>query len=315
MPSPADAAWYDTNWQLRKSIIIDRTQVVGTQTDFPVLISITDADLAAAARADGFDIVFTDDDETTKLDHEIERYVNGTGELVAWVKIPSISAAADKTIYLYYRYPAAADQQNASGVWSNGYEAVYHLNDHLLDSTINVRNATNNGSSNIVGQVANGQDFTPIDDLRLGSWSVGGSALTLQAWARFDDFDQDDPRVVSKGTADQEQDHVFMLSLSGAGMNHLRMRVKTGTSDISGSTTLVATSSPLTVNTWYHVGGTYDGADMRLFRNGTQVANAAKTGSLRLNGWRSGPETIRTTPRTPVGPRWTASSMNSASLR
>ena len=91
--SPADAAWYDTNWQFRKSIIIDRTQVIGTQTDFPVLISITDADLAAAARADGFDILFTDDDGAAKLDHEIERYVSATGELVAWVKVPSISAA------------------------------------------------------------------------------------------------------------------------------------------------------------------------------------------------------------------------------
>ena len=119
--SPAEADWYDTNWQFRKSIIIDGTQVVGTQTDFPVLISITDADLAAAARADGFDILFTDDDGAAKLDHEIERYVSATGELVAWVKVPSISAAADKTIYMYYGYPAAADQQNVPGVWSNGY--------------------------------------------------------------------------------------------------------------------------------------------------------------------------------------------------
>ena len=101
---------------------------------------------------------------------------------------------------MYYGYPAAADQQNVPGVWSNGYEAVYHLNDDFLDSTINVRNATNNGSIDIVGQVADGQDFTPIDDLRLGSWSVSGSALTMQAWARFDDFNQDDPRVVSKAT-------------------------------------------------------------------------------------------------------------------
>ena len=58
----------------RKAITIDADQVDATLTNFPVLIDTTDTDLAAGARSDGFDILFTDDTGTAKLDHEIESY-------------------------------------------------------------------------------------------------------------------------------------------------------------------------------------------------------------------------------------------------
>ena len=44
--------WYDANWLYRKAITIDSTQVDATLTNFPVLIDITDTDLAADARSD-----------------------------------------------------------------------------------------------------------------------------------------------------------------------------------------------------------------------------------------------------------------------
>jgi hypothetical protein len=287
-PSMVQAAWYDANWLYRKAVTIDGSQVAGgPHNDFPVLISITDTDLSAA-RADGWDLLFTDSDGTTKLDHEVESFDNGTGTLVAWVRIPApgLTFGSDKVIYLYYDYATVpTDQQNAPGVWSNGYEAVYHLHSNFFDSTANSRNATNNSSANIAGQVADGQDFTPVSDLQLGAWSVSGTQLTMQAWARFDDFNQDDPRVVSKATTGSAQDHVFMLGLSGSGEQYLRMRIKTGTLDASGTTTLADTANPLTINTWYLVAGTYDGSNMQLLRNGSSVISTPKTGNLRLNSW------------------------------
>src|SRR3972149_700500 len=131
----AGEGWY-SSWQLRKTITIDATKVSsGPHTNFPVLINLaSDASLAANAQADGDDILFTSSDGTTKLSHEIEKYGSSTGELVAWVKVPSLSSSSNTPLYMYYGNDAAASQQDATGVWSSGYEAVYHLNGNFLDS-------------------------------------------------------------------------------------------------------------------------------------------------------------------------------------
>ena len=74
----------------RKQITIDFNQVVGAanHTDFPVLVSLVDPDLRTTPsgrveNANGFDIVFTAADGTTRLDFDIETYDGSTGTLVA----------------------------------------------------------------------------------------------------------------------------------------------------------------------------------------------------------------------------------------
>src|SRR5574341_919689 len=85
-------SWYGT-WTYRKRITIDRTKVAGAAalSSFPVLYSVTDANLRTVANGggvgknDGTDILFTAADGATKLNHEIELYNPSTGQLVAWV--------------------------------------------------------------------------------------------------------------------------------------------------------------------------------------------------------------------------------------
>ena len=86
--------WYNDDWKYRKKITIDNTKVDATLSDFPVLVSLTtDSELSNNARSDGFDILFTSSDGTSKLKHEIEKYTTGTGLIVAWVKVPSLSSS------------------------------------------------------------------------------------------------------------------------------------------------------------------------------------------------------------------------------
>ena len=94
------AGWYDTNWQYRKEITIDSTKVDANLTDFPMLFDRIDPDLQSKSQSNGDDILFTSDNGTTKLDHEIESYDNSTGHLVAWVRIPSLSSLTDMVIYI-----------------------------------------------------------------------------------------------------------------------------------------------------------------------------------------------------------------------
>jgi hypothetical protein len=138
----ANANWYSGNWPYRKMITIDHTKVSNTtQTNFPVLVSITDSNLATFAQSNGGDIVFTSADGTTKLSHEIESYTSATGALIAWVQVPSLSASVDTQIYIYYGNRTAINQQNVSGTWDSNYLLVQHLKESaacpvsFMDST------------------------------------------------------------------------------------------------------------------------------------------------------------------------------------
>jgi len=120
--------WYNPGWVYRKSITVNPGQVPSTQANFPVLVNLpADAGLAAHARADGFDILFTTNDGMTKIPYEREKYTNSTGALVAWVNVPSVTNGT--VIYMYYGNPSSTDQAQPTNVWTNGYSGVYHLDE------------------------------------------------------------------------------------------------------------------------------------------------------------------------------------------
>jgi hypothetical protein len=70
------------SFSYRKKITINNDQVDSSCSsdfsNFPVLINITDDDLADEVRSDGYDIIFRASDGTTQLDHEIESYSSGS---------------------------------------------------------------------------------------------------------------------------------------------------------------------------------------------------------------------------------------------
>ena len=75
------SAWWNDDWLYRKQLTINSSEVTADLVNFPILVSITDGDLARKAQSDGDDIVFTLSPEATKLDHEIESFDFSTGEL------------------------------------------------------------------------------------------------------------------------------------------------------------------------------------------------------------------------------------------
>jgi hypothetical protein len=264
------------DWLYRKKITINSSQVVEDLYDFPALINITDFDLRDRARPDGYDIFFTELDGTTKLDHEVERYNGSSGEMVAWVKIPSLSSSSDKTIYMYYgNLVRSTPMENPAAVWDANYSAVWHLNDDLLDSTSNGHHGTNFGSEDIRSLIANGQDFEnddSTDKIDVGNWNIEGQELTIQAWVKFESF-ASDGRIISKAEGLSDSDHTWMLSERN---DTIRLRVRT-----SSTVTLEATGGGLSTSPWYFAVGTYDGTSMRLRIDKTEVGSVAQTGNIQ----------------------------------
>lgn len=122
------APWYNEEWLYRKEIIIDHTKVAGDQTNFPVVIDLTDPSLTTKAQPDGDDFLFTDA-KGDKLSHEIELYDSTTGHLVVWVKVPYLSSTVDTKIYLYYGNSKCGNQQDPTAVWDTNNVLVLHLDE------------------------------------------------------------------------------------------------------------------------------------------------------------------------------------------
>ena len=109
-----------------KTITINTGQVPSTQTNFPLLVSLSgDADLMSHAQSDGSDIYFTDESGNSQYDYEIENYDGTAGTLVAWVNVPSLSDGT--SLKIWYGGSGGASN-NPNSVWDSHFKGVWHMN-------------------------------------------------------------------------------------------------------------------------------------------------------------------------------------------
>jgi len=120
--------------KFRKKITVDHTKVLNVnQSNFPVLISVTDPALKSlsngghVSQENGEDICFTLSDGKTNLSHEIILYNPETGQLKAWVRIPSLSSGIDTDFYMCYGSPEYVLKKETDDVWDFHYKVVEHL--------------------------------------------------------------------------------------------------------------------------------------------------------------------------------------------
>jgi biopolymer transport protein ExbB len=175
-------AWWDNDWGCRKKITIsgtDATGVQGAHTDFPILFNTTDPNFGAGAQASGNDLAFVDSDDTSQLKHEVERWVNGTGEFIAWVKVPSLPDAG-KDIYIYYCNDSVGAQEDPTNVWDSNFKGVWHM-DTNVDSTTGPVTCTNNGVSFTSVKIGNG---TTHDHAGSGDYFDCGAERRVSRWRR-----------------------------------------------------------------------------------------------------------------------------------
>ncbi|MBP6858197.1 MAG: DUF2341 domain-containing protein, partial [Candidatus Pacebacteria bacterium] len=170
-----------------RAINIDYTKVPNTdQTDFPILVQGTYSYLKTVANggkvqnANGYDIGFySDSGLTTPLKFEINKWSATTGELIAWIKIPTLSHTTNTTIYMAYGNPSiTTDQSDPAGVWTNNYLSVWHLGDgttlNLADSTSNNNTLVNGNSTPATpGKFYGGADFVGANS----NYLYGGSTI------------------------------------------------------------------------------------------------------------------------------------------
>ncbi len=188
-------------------------------TSFPVLVRITDSDLKSVANGgkvesnNGYDIVFTASDRSTLLPFQLEKYDAISGSLVAWVRIPALSATINTDFYVFFGNSSVAVNLGSKSTWDANYRAVYHLHSDLLDGSNNAANLANSttATTNLSpGLAADGQRLSTSSYLQktaaTGLQLTGD--LTLEAWVNLNSL-----------LSGSNENIVLSSSSSGSGSN------------------------------------------------------------------------------------------------
>lgn len=259
-PKDVKAGWYDDAWQYRKLLTVDHNDVSGSTdfANFPIMVARTDTDLRDKAQTDADDVIFVGIDNK-KLDHEIESYNSGTGEIVAWVKIPTLYATQATTFYMYYGNPSAVNSENAAGVWKD-YSAVWHLSESSgtrSDSSPNGNNLTDNNTvTSNPGKAGTAAQFTRANNEYLSitettSLSVADQDFMVSGWVYLDT----EPTFTGFGEQ-SASGNIAWIAQRDAANDTLSFSVS---NDGSSLTTQACTGfGTITTATWYYFIGWHD---------------------------------------------------------
>lgn len=291
-------------YEYYKKITIDNTKVLGSSnhSSYPMLFKTTDNWLKTVANggnlrnANGYDLVFKDGPQGSILSHEIQRYNAATGEMICWVKIPTLKYNEDTNIYAVYgNSEISTSQENISDVWSNNYQGVWHLKEsgngtasEFKDSTGSYDGTGGDGDSGETPTRAEGnigycQSFDGNDFITMGN-VLGkdyGDSFTYSNWIKTTDTSC---QIMGKGNWGNDTGVWFWIQNDGALSLYLVSIFLIFTYE-----KIKDSSAAVNDNNWNLVTVTYNGnsnpSGMNLYLNGDLMGvggttNDATTGSV-----------------------------------
>jgi hypothetical protein len=277
---------FSFGWQYRKQITINHTQVTGDLQEFPILLSATDADLIKA-RTNGEDLLFMNNvGVASKLYHDIDVFDESTGQLVAWVKIPSLSSTTDTIIYLYYGNPASLSMTYPEKVWEGKYNAVYHLSgeptEPVHDSTGNTNTGVAQGtmtSSDLVeGKLGTAYSFDGTDDfISFADFTNGLQKGACSAWVQTT---ADDAMMVwAEGASSSTKPYIALGKAAGGELSFAR--------DVYGTNSNFQGRKDVGMNdgVWHYIVWSSTGSLNRFFFDGSEITMTWQDGQNPNGIW------------------------------
>ena len=273
-------AWLSSDWAYRREITIDNTSNSNDLTDYQVKITLDNTNFDFShANSDGSDIRFTDDDGSTLLYHWIEKWDSTNEEAIVWVKVSSIPGSSAKTIYMYYGNPSASDASDVSNTFIreiDGLVGSWHFDEgsgttacdtsgNDNDGTINGATWVNDGKFGKALSFDGADDYVEVKDS--DSLDIT-NAITIMAWVKLDSLDKEQ-QIVRKSRDDTGEAYEIFINDTN--------RVFFGIRDSSGTEEYVYPTDTLTTGTWYHIVGTYDKQNLKLYLNGNEIGSEPST--------------------------------------
>ncbi|MFP4468599.1 MAG: DUF2341 domain-containing protein [Bacteroidales bacterium] len=252
----------------------DHNQVDGSSalTDFPVLFSKTHDDFRHTSNGghitnnNGYDIIFTAGDGSTTLDHDLEYYDPVAGTIIAWVRIPSLSATSNTPFFLYYGNDQISNDLSVNTTWDDHYKLVMHMAGNLSDASTANNQASNNGSSSLPGGQVNGArsfspgDFIQVEDSDMLTFT---DELSISLWIKPSNVSAG-PDLVSKGSTHES----YSSYLDGGNFVF----------SIDGNS--YSSSQQLTDNQWSYLTMTRDPSGWSIYIDGNEDASGGTTPNI-----------------------------------
>lgn len=287
------SAWYNPSWEYRMELSINCSLVDAELTDFPVLVTLDSGNFDFShALTTGNDIRFTEDDGETLLYYERETHDSVGEEAWYWVKIPTVSSAANTTFYMYYGNAGAGDGADPENVWDSDYAMVHHLigesvND-LDDSTSNDNDANGDSGSvtyNVTGQIAGAIDVessvnshvrTPDRD---SIDATEGQKITIEAWVKAES-NPGSAHILSKRQGTPAQVNYGLNTATGKVQFYF----------YNGNYRVFLTDATISTATWYYLTATFESTSnaVEIFIDGTSSKSGSIAYSLIINAIPSG---------------------------
>ena len=243
-----------------------------TQTNFPVLIGGTDANLKVVGSGghvqsgSGYDLVVGDSSGTV-LNFERETWTSSTGLINLWFMLSSYLSSGSTVRYLYYGNSSiSSDQQNAAATWDTNFKSVYHFSSagalSLADST-GTNALTNHNTATLgTGKIGGSIHFVASSSQALsGTSPVTSGSLTYSGWIKTTDKLAN--YVVYDGRGNTTQwGPVLYLDTSGHANFYVNNKtLLTGSTDLSGA--------------WHYLAGTWDGTTLSLYVDGSPITSSS----------------------------------------
>ena len=105
--------------------------------------------------------------------------------------------------------------------------------------------------------------------------NITGDEITVSAWVRLESATAE-MKVLAKWS-DAAGAFSYLLAVQGVGDDKALFAVNTGSNGLAQGTTVMP------VGQWFHIAGTYDGSDARVYLDGAEDASTSKSGNLSSN--------------------------------